>query len=195
MIILLVLVLEVGSKVNTSQGRRQALHCTAQTNSTQLLLHRNTFIISFIDETILLKTPTSVQKFNFQPCSIISFLYCKFIFYAIYRNSTPSSSPDIRHTWSTSAIKLPKQKEIWTNEGELHGKKRKKIPVTELELKTTKVRRVWRHRLYVCIQFIFTADLGWCTHYISLHVYMQYCINVSFHARSFHVLCDQTVNV
>ena len=46
--------------------RLWALHCTAETNSTQLCLHQITlFFFKLNDEEILLKTSSTIQKSNF----------------------------------------------------------------------------------------------------------------------------------
>ena len=67
--------------MNLSVAQRQALHCTVETNSTQLRFNRITVFFSLIDEVFLLKTITSIQKFNFQPSGSIELFVTLSLFY------------------------------------------------------------------------------------------------------------------
>ena len=126
-LILLVLVLEVGNKVNFITGRRLALQCSTDTNSTEFLLHRITFINSFIHEAILLKTSTSIQNFIFQQCSIK--LFVKILLFAMQFIEIPHPNP-YAFTFSASASSIPA---VW-------------VPIMWRKFKVSrKYYRYWKH--------------------------------------------------
>ena len=85
-----------------SLGRCQALHC-AETNSTQLDIHRITLIFLLINEAILLYILISIKKFYFKPCLIELFVTLRFVFFAVIVIRPPKYA----NTRPPSCIRLP----------------------------------------------------------------------------------------